>query len=457
MFDTRLFCVYTSNYNTLTLICQETVNASMLNALFWSNGNYLHLVFAVLKGSAYNARNNSGGKGPRHFFPLLLPYTARKARNEQVAGQLSAFRPLTDFEERLPLNPYYGESKQIDGVLPRDRARDYAYIQVNFPVIHYLIFDCDSHDAAIRPVEMDLPAPTLSIITPDTGRAHLLYQLFEPIPRKRESEKTGNLLADVISGYMVMLQADKCITTQLQLVKNPLSDRWDILEGHKPFSLSELVEYIPKRVKRESKSEIPARRTGIESLAETRERMALEDTAYHNTPDSRNCVLFHNTRLYAYSIVAEHSSYQSLFKVVLAYVEDLNETQIPDHFSDEGKILNFGELRSTAKSIARFTFKNRANFNKVDRGVMNFQPLEELHLKGDEYNRELSRRNSLSAERTHGIRREGTRQKIREGVHLCIKHRIDVKADNIATLGRVSRATVYRHMELVRELTQEES
>lgn len=88
---------------------------------------------------------------------------------------------------------------------------------------------------------------------------------------------------------------------------------------------------------------------------------------------------------------------------------------------------------------------------------MGFQPLEELHLKGDEYSRELSRRSTLSAQHTNEKRKEATRQKIRDAVHLCIKRGIDVKADNIATLGRVSRATVYRHMELVRELTQGKS
>ena len=193
-----------------------------------------------------------------------------------MSGKLSSFLPLSEFEERLPRNPYYGESKQIDGILCRDRARNFPYIQVNFPVIHYLAFDCDSHDAAIRPAEMDLPAPTLSVIAPHTGRGHLLYQLFEPIPRRRKSQKTTALLSDVISGYTAMLEADKTITTELQLVKNPLSDEWHVLEGHKPFSLSELIEYIPSEFKRKSKSEIPDRRVGIESLAKTCERMSLD-------------------------------------------------------------------------------------------------------------------------------------------------------------------------------------
>ncbi len=414
----------------------------------------LHLVFAALNGSACNALNNVGREVPRPPFPLLPPLYSEEGEGKRVSAQFSSFQPLADFEERLPLSPYYGESKRIDGIVSRDRAADYAYIQVNFPLIHYLAFDCDSHDAAIRPAEMGLPGPTLSVITPDTGRAHLLYQLLQPIPRRRKSGKTSSLLRDVMAGYTTILEADKCITTERQLVKNPLSREWRVLEGHKPFSLSELMEYVPQEIKRESKSEIPGRRIGGESLAQTRARMALDA---RKVPDSRNCCIFENARFYAYRVVADHSSYESLLNAVLDYIEDMNEKQVPDHFPGKGKILKYGELRSTAKSIAGYTFAKRSQFSKVDRGAMGFQPLEELHLKGKEYEAELRRRSSLSAQHTNRKRKEATREKIKCGVHLCIKHGIDVKPDNIATLGQVSRRAVYNYMQLIRELTQKES
>lgn len=371
-----------------------------------------------------------------------------------MSARLNLFQPLTDFEERLPHHPYYGKDKKIDGILCRDRARNYPYIQINFPLLHYLCFDCDSDDAAFRPGAMGLPVPTLSVIAPETGHAHLLYELFDPIPRRGKSTETRALLRDVISGYKTRLEADRCISLQHQLIKNPLCTKWDVLEGPMPFSLSELVEFVPKEFERKSRPEISARRAGIESLAETRERMALEDG---KIPDSRNCSIFENSRIYAYSVVAEHSSYQSLFRAVLDYIENLNDNQIPDCFPGKGKIPSPRELKDTAKSIAGFTFRNRANFSKVDRGVMGFQPLEELHLEGGEYSRELSRRNRLSAERTHGIRKERTREKIKDATYLCIRRGIDLKPENIGTLAGVSRRTVYNHMKLVRELTEDES
>lgn len=371
-----------------------------------------------------------------------------------MSGQLRSFQPLADFEERLPLNPYYGESKRIDGILCKDRARDRPYIQINFPVIHYLAFDCDSHDAAIRPAEMGLPGATLTVRTQETGYAYLLYGLLHPIPREGQTTKTSRLLRDVTAGFRTMLEADKCIVAERQLVKNPLCAQWDVLEGQKLFSLSELIEYVPEEIKPKGRSEIPARGSGIESLAETREHMALEDATYHNTPDSRNCSIFHNGRRFAYRIVSQHGSYDSLFEAILDYIEDVNDKQVGREFPGKGRILDYGELRSTAKSIAGYTFNNRGHFNGVDRGAMGFQPLEELHLKGAEYQGELSRRSTLSAQYTNQKRKEATRQKIREGVHLCIKRGIDVKPGNIASLGRVSRATVYNYMELVRELTQ---
>lgn len=212
--------------------------------------------------------------------------------------QIEVFEPLTEFEANLPKKPYYGYAKRIDGIMPKARARDQNYIQVNFPVTHYLCFDCDFPGAAIRPAEVDLPKPTLTVITPDSKRAHLMYQLREPIPRRRKSRKTSRLLADVISGYKSMLQADRCITTQRQLVKNPLSEAWEVIEGHSPFFLWELIEYVPQEVKRENRSDVPDGPAGVESLAQTRAKI--------DTPDSRNCSIFHNARLYAYSTVHKH-------------------------------------------------------------------------------------------------------------------------------------------------------
>jgi hypothetical protein len=50
----------------------------------------------------------------------------------------------------------------------------------------------------------------------------------DPLPLKH-SQATKKLLGLVCYGYKEMLCADRHITTQKQLVKNALSDEWDVI------------------------------------------------------------------------------------------------------------------------------------------------------------------------------------------------------------------------------------
>lgn len=356
------------------------------------------------------------------------------------------FDPLCDFEERLPRKPYYGTSKKIAGITTKENAKDYPYIQANFPLLHYLTFDIDKGDAAIRSEEVGLPGPTLTVFDPDTGRGHLMYELLEPIPR-RKSRATNSLLRDVVSGYTGILDADRCITTERILVKNPLCNEWEVIPGYKPFFLYELMESVPDEVKRNNRREIPYQHIGPERFEETLERIAGDPKI---PGKSRNCAVFENARLYSYSIVQEHATEESLYNSVLDYIEGLNQKEIPEHFSHKGK-LGTSELRSIAKSISRWTFERRAQYS-VARGAMQLPAMEGL--KKEEHNIELTRRQKLSAERTHNIRREDTKLRIIQGIYLCIKRGYKVNAANMRTLAGVSRRTFYYYKGFIEELLQ---
>jgi len=358
-----------------------------------------------------------------------------------MAGQVQLFEPLRDFEARLPERPYCSGSKSFAFIRPKEQAKRLPYIQVNYPAISYLCFDYDREWSEFQTEEVDIPGPTLSVVNPDNGHAHLFYQILDPIPRYH-SAKTSKLLDDVIFAYNLMLRADRCITAQKQLVKNALSPMWEVKEGYKPFTLSELAEYIPHDLAWVSKA--------FEKQEETLTVKPFEETL---DPGSRNCSLFDSARLYAYSVVSEHGSYESLFSDVLDHIHHLNDEEIPKYFPE--KILSLNELKHTAKSVAGFTWDNRSRFRGVDNGAMGFEPIEGL--SREEYEAEVKRRRRLSAERTHDLMREETRKKLLRGVYLCLKRGLELTPGNIGAAARVSRKSVYRHIDFVRGLIREVS
>lgn len=312
------------------------------------------------------------------------------------------------------------------------------YIQVNYPGVSYLCFDCDYEWSEFKAEEVDLPGPTLSVVNPDNGYAHLFYQILDAIPRYH-SQATKSLLDDVIFAYNLMLRADKCITTQKQLVKNALSPRWEILEGYKPFTLSELAEYIPDDLKWISKAfEKPQETAAVKPFEETLD------------PGSRNCSLFDSASPYAYAVVKQHGSYESLLEAVLERVEYLNDVEIPKYFPE--KILSLNELSCIARSIAGWTWDHRRLFGNVDAGAMGFEPMSGL--SKTQYEAEVKRRQSLAAERTHDLRREETKKKLLGGVHLCYKNGLEMTPENISTAAGISRRTVYNYLDLVEALIE---
>jgi len=359
-----------------------------------------------------------------------------------MSGQVKLFDPLKDFEARLPERPYCSGSKSFLFIRPREQAKKLPYIQVNYPGINYLCFDCDYEGSALRPQKFDIPRPTLSVINPDNGHAHLFYQVLDPIPRYH-SQATKLLLDDVIFAYNLMLRADKCITTQKQLVKNALSPRWEVSEGDRAFTLSELARYMPDELRFVSKA-------FEEALEKAHEPVRVKPFEETLDPGSRNCSLFENARFYAYSVVSRHGSYESLFSDVVDYIHKLNDVEIAKHFPE--KILSLNELRCIAKSIAGWTWDHRRLFGNVEAGAMGFEPIKGL--SREEYHAEVKRRQSLAAERTNDLRREEIKKKLLGGVHLCYKRGLKMTPGNISKAARVSRMTVYNYMDCVKTFIQ---
>jgi hypothetical protein len=348
---------------------------------------------------------------------------------------------LQRFRDYLPYNPYCSRSKRLEYIQDKEAAASFPYVQINYPIIRYVVFDLDYAGSALAASDHELPHPTLAVVNRENGHSHCMYELLKPLPRKH-SRSTRLLLRDVTGAYGDILCADKCITTQKQLVKNPLHIQWDVIcpTGYGGvFTLSELAEYIPVEWKRarDNTRKFPATRdTKVRTFEET------------YNPISRNCSLFENGRYYAYSIVCQCSSYDELYGHVLDWIGGLNETKVPRYFPAK---LPYSELRSIARSIASWTYDHRTSFMKVDvnEGAMGFPSMKGTVWTRGDYQREVRRRRRLAAKRTNEVRREATKRKIADAVEQCRGNGLEPSARVVSELSGVPLRTVYNYKELL--------
>lgn len=209
----------------------------------------------------------------------------------------------------------------------------------------WLIFDIDRPCAAFSWEWALLPPPTISVINPSNGHAHLLYGLRVPVG-------LGNFSRDAPIRFAAAIQA--AFTAKLNadvgyvglISKNPFHRDWKSLYQSKFYDLHELSDYVML-----SKN---SSRQGVIGLG-------------------RNCVLFDDVRTWSYSWVREYKRNQvnkeAWFSVVLAQAEKSNSFQTP---------LNHSEVRSVAKSVAKWTWRNfnDANFSRIqsERGKLGGRP-----------------------------------------------------------------------------------
>lgn len=291
--------------------------------------------------------------------------------------------------ENLPRRPYCGSGKRIECILPKEKAVEKRYIQINHPLlIRHIVFDLDYEGSAFSWDEQNLPPFTFTVVNRQNAHCHGIYEI-DPVFMGSASEKTIRLLKHVIATYKELMNADRVITSQKLLVKNPFHPDWEVICNDRVYTLSELYEYI---------SSIPTSRRN------TGEKISPD-------PFSRNVTLFNRGRLYAYRIVSECKTDNELYNKVESYLKSINEKDIRKHFKLP---LPYNEIRSITRSITRWVWHRRNNLRrrstmgrkKCRAGTMGFEKIQglpsTLHLA------EVKRRQSLSGKRTSAMRRGKT-------------------------------------------------
>lgn len=218
--------------------------------------------------------------------------------------------------------------------LPREQALKRAYVAPNpAAFINCLVFDVDRPEAGAAWMDSDMPPPNWVTQNKKNGHAHLGYVLEAPVSRTLKARATPQrYLARIQHAMTSALDADRAYAHFL--TKTPEHPRW---RTHWPardrYSLGELRDWLP--------CDLPLRIARTEAVGE-----------------GRNVTLFDSLRFWAYRECLHHEAWETWLEACARRAGALNAFSSP---------LPTGEVASTAKSVAKWTWANitESGFSKV--------------------------------------------------------------------------------------------
>ena len=245
--------------------------------------------------------------------------------------------------ERWPRKPFCSDDPKKYGVRIRafKCAKRYPFMQPNAPGIAFrMVFDVDKPRQPEPFFSWELaglPPPNWIIQNPRNGHCHLSYEIRCPVSLK-DGSRSGRYLSAIESAYGAALNADPNYPGNL--VKNPSNKHWMSFSLRNDlYSLDELADWI----------EIPKKIRPIN----------LDENVFCL---GRNCAVFEIARTQAYKIVREFwkSGGYDAFRISVFEVVEKTWDRIKKHDAWMTKThpYRFHEIRNTADSIAKWTWRN---------------------------------------------------------------------------------------------------
>ncbi|QJP72080.1 replication initiation protein [Burkholderia glumae] len=173
----------------------------------------------------------------------------------------------------------------------RDKALGYRYIEHNQLYKKFVIVDVDSPGGAFLWEDLNLPAPSLVTISPDSGRCHYLWGLKTPViytDGGRRSPQRFYEAVDVALTHAIP-GADPAYVGKF--TKNPCHPYWKVIQHRVSYDLEDFSEYLDLTAKRKAQR--------------------------HINSEGRNSTLFDSLRFWAYPAVKIYDSYSD-------FQEDVN-------------------------------------------------------------------------------------------------------------------------------------
>ena len=249
---------------------------------------------------------------------------------------------VENFYAKLPHKPYCSDDLGYGVIIrPKKTAILKPYIQYNPPcLITSLVFDIDRSDAFFAWSDANLPTPTWIAKNRLNGHVHVGYMLATPVcTTHRARQNVIEYLAKIEQAYSLGLGADRGYTGLI--TKNPCHNTW---ENHifdvQPHELGYLADFV----------ELKELKTDLKEVSGL----------------GRNCAMFDTVRFWAYKAIREHLSigFDRWHSEVLEHAKNANDAFIQP--------LPYSEVKATAKSIARWVWRNHAEAHAkfIERQVM---------------------------------------------------------------------------------------
>jgi len=299
--------------------------------------------------------------------------------------------------ERMPNKPYCSNDLTQGLIIrPKGLALTHKYIQHNqSQQVQALVVDID-HDYSFEAADSaSVQLPSLMVLNPENGHGHAIYILKEMVAVSASAHmKPQQWLAGLERAYTRRLGGDMGYSGLI--CRNPLLHQ--ILDTSRIYDMAELdapLDYQDKA---------------------PYERIEME----HGT--GRNCTMFDTVRLEAYAEVGGCSSHDQVHDFATSRC-----TQVNNNFMQP---LALSEVRATAKSIAKWTWKMRdelANYKQINRGRYGCTRQE-------------------AGRMTAQLQQAKSDANINVAMQQLTEARKKLSVAAIAKLANVSRTTVYAYM-----------
>lgn len=282
--------------------------------------------------------------------------------------------------------------------------------------INYLIIDIDTDQLELYK-NKELPTPNFILKNRFKRGGHLFYVLDRTISH----EYYKSLWSDTFKYFSNQLQGDENYTGYI--AKNYLNEAdFEYIElEHKAYNINDLYKHVKHN---------KIYTTLFKEEQKTNKKAKLKIN--NNYADlGRNCALFENARLYAYSLVKENLEEKSFKMSLLIHLKELN-----NNYKDK---LNDTEVRKIWRSIVKYCLKHR------DKIKTSFKKVNKMELDD---NMSLKEKQKLSAKYTNEVRKLKTQQTIENAIIDLKAKGIKVNITNLADHTKIHRNTIKNFKDL---------
>ena len=283
--------------------------------------------------------------------------------------------------------------------------------------INYLIIDIDTDQLELYK-NKELPSPNFMLKNRNKKGGHLFYVLDRTI--SHEYFKT--LWHDTFKYFTNQLSGDENYTGYI--AKNYLNEAdFEYIElEHKAYNINDLYKHVKHN---------KIYTTLFKEEQKTNKKAKLKIN--NNYADlGRNCALFENARLYAYSLVKENLEEKSFKMSLLIHLKELN-----NNYKDK---LNDTEVRKIWRSIVKYCLKHR------DKIKTSFKKIKKMEL-GDEMS--LKEKQQAAASYASKVKAEKTILEIKKAIAEMKEQNIKINVNSVAKYTKKTRVTIANYKELL--------